>query len=109
MPGHEAARRARGRGPARARLADRARVVAAAVYDHESVTAVRVDRDVAAGAGLAVAHEAGRVEWRAQQAAAVERVGDRAGAVVAAVLEGAVAASVAVGRLGDRVRAGHHA
>ena len=96
VAGHEPRPRAPGVRPARARLSDGARVVTPAVDDHEGVSGVRVDRHVAAAAAYAVAHEAGGVQWGGQQAGSVQRVGDRAGAVVARVAEGAVAAAIAV-------------
>ena len=69
--------------PARARLLLGDRVEAFAVHHHQRVFGVRVDRDVLARARFAVGLETGRVLGRAQQAAAVQRVGDRARAVIA--------------------------
>src|ERR1700759_1457328 len=96
----ESARRAQRRAPARTALqrllvagrldrrgrhARRARGAPQAGDDREGVTRVRVDRDPRAGAGLAPLHEAARVQRAVEQRAAVEHVGDAAGAVVAVV------------------------
>src|SRR3954452_4301739 len=64
---------------------------------------VRIDGDPLALAGLAPAHEAGRVARPADQAGGVEREGDRARAVVAVVEEAPVAAAPLVRRARDRV------
>src|SRR4051794_32374996 len=90
-------------GPARARLADRAGVEAAVVDHHVGVAGGRVDRDVTAGARQALAHEAARVPRGAEQAGEVERKGDGARAVVAAVVVGAVPTAVLVGLARDPV------
>src|SRR5581483_7823045 len=85
---HVAARRAAAVAPARPAAAAGARrggVEAEPGDDHVGVAAVRVDRDPAAAAGAAPAHERGGVERLPEQAAAVERVADGAGAVVARV------------------------
>src|SRR5215210_5010724 len=108
MPHGVARRRARLPLPARAGALARG-VEAAAVDDHVRVPGVGVDRDVAAGPGGAVGHELARVLRRAQEAAAVERVGHGARAVVARVVEARVPAAVAVGLVGDPARGGDHA
>ena len=82
--------------PARAALGAAGRVEPPAVDHHVGVAGVCVDRDVPAPARLAVAHEAAGVERRVEQAAAVQRVGDRARAVVARVVPLAVPAAVLV-------------
>src|ERR1700761_737752 len=82
--------------PAGAGAADR--VEGEAADDHPGVLGVGVDRDPLARAGFAPGLEAGRVQRAFQQAAAVQRVGDGAGAVVAGGFEGAVAAAPDVGR-----------
>src|SRR3954447_11714370 len=110
----EAATRSEGRAPARPGAPrDRGGVVGAGVeakarHHHVRVAAVGVDADPAAGAALAEAGQAGRVERRQQQAPAVERVGDGARAVVAAVEPGeaAMAAAPAVA-LADQPVGGH--
>src|ERR1700744_2121267 len=93
--------------PARAGAADR--VEGEAADDHPSVFGVGVDRDPLARAGFAPGLEAGRVERAFQQAAAVQRVGDGAGAVVAGGFEGAVAAAPDVRGHRDRVGRGDRA
>src|ERR1700744_2757602 len=95
------------RVPARAGAADG--VEGEAADHHPGVFGVGVDRDPLAGAGFAPGLEAGRVERAFQQAAAVQRVGDGAGAVVAGGFEGGVAAAPDVGRVGDRVGGGDDA
>src|SRR3954447_25712120 len=70
--------------PARSAAGQRAGVAAPPVDDHEGVPGGRVDRAPAPGPRLAPAHEAGRVQRGREQPAGRERVGDRAGAVVAA-------------------------
>src|SRR3954454_4901500 len=80
-----------------------ARVEAQARDDHEGVARVRVDGGPAADSGLAPLHEEAGEERGAEQAAAVEHVGDRPGAVVRGVLELRVAAAVAVGLRGNGV------
>src|SRR4051794_10429061 len=72
------------------------------------MAAVGVDRVPGALAGTAPALEAARVERLLEDPAAVQRVADRAGAVVARVLPPAVAAAVAVRLGGDPVRRGDH-
>ena len=104
-----AARRAERARPARAAFLLGDRVEAFAVDDHEGVFGVGVDRDVLARAGFAVGLQLRGVLGRAEQAAAVQRVGDRARAVVAGRLEGAVAAAVDVRPRGDFVARGDHA
>ena len=97
------------RRPAVARPAAGAGVEPAAVDDHVDVAGVRVDRDPLARAGGAVAGEPARGARGLQQAAAAQRVGDRARAVVARVVERAVAAAVLVRRGGDPVGRRDHA
>ena len=92
-----AARRSDRARPARAGFLLGDRVEAFAVDDHERVFGVRVDRDVLARPGFAVGLQLGGVLGRAEQAAAVQRVGDRARAVIAGGLERAVAAAEHVG------------
>src|SRR4051812_6677270 len=109
VTGAEAARGALGLGPAGAAARDLAadRVVPHTGVepqsgdDHEGVARVRVDREPLALAPLAPAHERARVERAAgQEAGAAQRVGHGAGAVVARILDLAVAAAVLV-RLAD--------
>jgi hypothetical protein len=65
--------------------------------DHRvGVAGVRVDRDPLPRTPMAPRHEARGVERALEQAAAVEGIGDGAGAVVAAALEAGVAAAVDV-------------
>src|ERR1700744_1100731 len=90
--------------PARAGAADG--VEGEAADHHPGVFGVGVDRDPLAGTGFAPGLEAGRVERAFQQAAAVQRVGDGAGAVVAGGFEGAVATAPDVRGVGDRVGRG---
>src|SRR4051812_22538011 len=117
VPGPEAPGRARGRAPARAtleRLLELAGVraphrggagVKTQTSDHrEGVPRIGVDRDPFARALLAPLQEAAGVQRLIEQAAAVERVGDAAGAVVAVVLELTVAAAIDVWLVLDQVR-----
>src|SRR5690349_2158334 len=76
--------------------------------DHPGVAGVAVDGDPATRARFAPGGQAGRVERAFQQAAAVQRVADRARAVVARGFEGAVAATPDVGSRRDRVGGGDH-
>ena len=96
------------RSPARATVSKRRPSI-----DHEGMFGVRVDRDVPARSGFAVGLQPGGVLGRAEQSAAVQRVGDRARAVIALGLKRAVAAAVHVrpGRdfIGGRDHAGHDA
>src|SRR3954465_4616043 len=85
-----------------------ARVEAQAGDHHEDVAVVRVDRDPAAGTGVAPVHEAARGERRAHEAGAGERERDGARAVVARVLPGAVTAAPLVRGRGDRIAARDH-
>src|SRR4051795_9795439 len=104
---HVAARRATPVAPARPAAAAGARRrggEAQAGDDHIGVTAVRVHRDPAAAAAATPVHEGRGVERLPEEAAAVERVADGAGAVVARVVPLTVAAAVAVGLAGDLVR-----
>src|SRR6202020_2125153 len=71
--------------PGRAGTADG--VEGEAADDHPGVFGVGVDGDPLAGARFAPGLEAGRVERAFQQPAAVQRVGDGAGAVVAGGFE----------------------
>ena len=109
MAGLEAARGAQHRPPARTlrtrRVTCGAGVEPQARDDHEGVRGLRVDGDPGPGALLAPGEEAGRVERILDEAAAVQREGDGAGAVVAAGIEeaGAMAAAVLVGLPDDRV------
>ena len=98
--------RAHVRLPARALVGAPAGVEAQAGDDHEGVAGVGVDRDPLALAGLAPAHEAGRVERLVEHPGAVEGVGHRARAVVARVLPRAVPAAVLVRLGGDPVAGG---
>src|SRR4051812_23278984 len=102
----EAARRARLGPPARTALALAGGVEAQAGDDRVGVARVRVDRDPLAATACSPALEARRVERTAQQAAAVQRVADGTGAVVARVVERTVTAAVAVGLARDRVGRG---
>src|SRR6476646_683396 len=107
VAGYEAFRRVDpGVVPARAGAADG--VEGDAGDDHPGVAGVGVDRDPLAGPGFAPGLKAGRVKRAFQQAAAVQRVADRAGAVVTGGFEGAVAAAPDVGGGGDRVAGGDH-
>src|ERR687894_533065 len=101
-----ARRGARTRLPARAALVAPGRVEAAPVDDHVDVAGVGVDRHPAALARLAPAHEAAARERAVEQAGAVQRVGDGAGAVVAAVVPRTVPAAVLVRLAGDQVGGG---
>ena len=92
--------------PARAVRAAAARVEAQAGDRHVHVAGVRVDRDPLALAGLTPAEVVVRGERALQQAAAAQRVGDRAGAVVAGVDPAAVTAAPLVGELRDLVARG---
>ena len=83
MPDGEAGRRAHRLLPARAGLGAAARVEPQARDDHVDVAAVGVDGDPLALAGLAPAREGAGGHRAVEQVAAVERVGDRARAVVA--------------------------
>src|SRR5829696_968647 len=91
-----------GAGPGGVRVVHRG-VEAQAGHHHVGVAAVGVHGDPAPGTRLTPAHEGAARERRAQEAPAVERVGDGAGAVVAAVepagAEQLVPAAVAVGLL----------
>src|SRR4051812_22242837 len=101
---HDVARRgARLRAPARTVLAVARRVEPQAADDDEGVAGVRVDGDPRALAGLPEALELARVHRLREQAAAVQRVADGSGAVVARVLPAAVAAAVLVRLVGDGV------
>src|SRR3954447_19783803 len=80
-----------------------ARVEAQASDHHEDVAVVRVDRDPAAGTGVAPAHEGARGERRGHEARAGECERDGARAVVAVVLPGAMTATPLVRRGGDGV------
>src|SRR3954452_9738689 len=90
--------------PARAGLRAAGGVVASPADHHVGVTGVRVDRDPPAAARRAVGHELPRVERPREAPGAMEDVGDRPRAVVAAVGEGAMPAAEAVGAPGDPVR-----
>src|SRR4051794_4294974 len=94
--------------PAGAGAGARARVEAHVRDDHVDVTAVGVDRDPAAAAPDAPTGEVARDKWAVEQAGRVERVGDRARAVVARVVPVAVTAAPLVGGLGDLVAGGDH-
>src|ERR1700761_9400424 len=78
-------------------------VPAQARDDHVDVFLVGVDRDPLAGAGFAPGHEGAGDERRFEQPGTVQRVGDRAGAVVAGFLPGFVAAAPDVGGEADVV------
>src|SRR5215217_2654619 len=92
--------------PARAFLALAGRVEARA-RDHDvRVAGLAVDGDPLALARLAPAHEAGGVERLVEQPRAVKRVRHGARAVVARVLEVAVATAVLVRLVGDLVGRG---
>src|SRR5205807_218664 len=81
--------------------------VEAQARDHdEGVAAVRVDGDPLSLPGRAEALELARVLGLVEEAAAVERVGDGARAVVAGVVPRPVPAAVAVRLVGDLVRGG---
>src|SRR3954447_2251981 len=95
--------------PARAALVAPGRVEPAPVDDHVDVAGVRVDRDPAPAARRAPAHEAPRAQRAAEQPGAVQRVGDRARAVVARVVPLPVAATELVRLVGDAVARGDHA
>src|SRR5262249_13642670 len=102
MPGDEAFGRIDpGVVPARAGAADG--VEGDAGDHHPGVSGIGVDGDPLARARFAPGLEAGRVEWAFEEAAAVQREADRAGAVVAFRFEGTVAAAPDVGGGGDRV------
>src|SRR4051812_6033427 len=92
--------------PARAFLTRAGRVEARTRDDDVGVAGLAVDGDPLALAGLAPAHEAGRVERLVEQPGAVQRIRDGARAVVARVLEVPVAAAVLVRLVGDAVRGG---
>ncbi len=94
--------------PAGAGFRERDRVEAPAVDDHERVFGVRVDRDVPARPRFAVGLEARGVLRRAEQAAAVQRVGDRARAVIAVGDERAVPAAPDVWARRDFIGGGDH-
>src|SRR4051812_8063155 len=100
------ARAAPHRLPARARLRAPAGIEAEARDHHVGMAGVRVDRHPLAGAALPEGLETGRVARDLQQARAVQRVGDRARAVIAAVVPVSVAAAVAVGLGRDLVAGG---
>src|SRR4051794_1562443 len=107
VPDHEAFGRVDpGVVPARTGAADG--VEGDAGYDHPGVAGVGVDGDPLAGAGFSPGLQAGRVERAFEEAAAVQGVADRAGAVVAFGFEGAVAAAPDVWGGGDRVAGGDH-
>src|SRR3954453_1423713 len=93
VPDRVARRRARVGLPAGAVLGPPGGVEAAAVDHHVDVAGGGVDRHPAAAAGAAPAHEVAGRERGAEIARAVQRVGDRARAVVAAVVPLAVAAA----------------
>src|SRR3954466_6553488 len=103
--GEAGVRAPRGGLPARAALRP-ARVEAQPRDDHERVSAVREDRYPLAGPPLAVVLELGRDERRVQKPRAGQRERDRAGAVVALVAPGAVAAAPFVRLGGDLVAGG---
>jgi hypothetical protein len=90
--------------PAPAHGAPRARVETQPRDDHVHVTAVGVDRHPGAGTGLAPARERAGRHRVVEQARAVQRVGHGARAVVARVVEVAVAAAVLVRLALDLVR-----
>src|SRR3954467_3349767 len=92
--------------PARAGAADG--VEGDAGDDHPGMAGIGVDGDPLAGTRFSPGLEAGRVERAFEEAAAVQRVADRARAVVAFRFEGAVAAAPDVGGGGDRVAGGDH-
>src|SRR3954454_1016087 len=97
MPRDVRAARAGRLAPPRTALAGPGRVEPQA-GDHEvGVAGVRVNRDPDSTARKSPPHERARMERARDQAAAVERVADRPGAVVSAVLPRAVPAAVAVG------------
>src|SRR5256885_17083342 len=103
MPRGEAAVRARAVVPARAATGSGALGVDALSGVEAQpgdvcvgVAGVRVDGDPLALAAEAPVHEGARVERRAEQAAAVQRVRDRAGAVVGRVAGKARGAAVTV-------------
>src|ERR1700742_3980954 len=75
---------------------------------HVGVAGVGVDGDPAAFAFFAPALQRARGEGAEEELAAVEGVGDRARAVVAAGAEARVAAAVDVGLEADLVRRGDH-
>src|SRR3954451_307498 len=97
------------RAPARALTPGHRRVEANPRDHQEHVTGVRVDGEPVALAALAPAVIAARGHRALDEVPAVQRVADRARAVVAARLEARVPASVAVaGALGDVVRRPDH-
>src|ERR1700761_6341396 len=77
--------------------------------DHVDVFLVGVDRDPLAGAGFAPGQEGAGDERRFEQAGAVQRVGDRTGAVVPRFLPGFVTAAPDVGGEADVVGGGDQA
>ncbi len=101
---HEAGGRALRDLPARSRRAGG--VEAEARDDQEGMRWVGIDGDPSPGAGQSPALEARRGERRAEQAGAVEDVGDRSRAVVCGVGEAGVPTAVAVGLVPDRVAGG---
>src|SRR4051794_10795691 len=102
-----ATRAAPHRLPARARLRAAAGVEAQARDHHVGVARVRVDRHPLPRATLAEGLELRGVARPVEQARAVQRIGDRARAVVAGVVPRSMAAAVAVGRLRDLVAGGN--
>src|SRR3954454_20865795 len=92
--------------PARAGLRPAAGVEADSGDDHVGVAAVGVHGRPLAGARGAPAHEVTGRLGHVEQPGAVQRVGDRAGAVVPAVLPLAVPAAVDVRLRGDLVAGG---
>ena len=91
-----AVRRAHVGLPARAGLRATAGVEADAGDDHVGVAGLAVDRHPLARSGLAERLQSRRVARDGQQVRAVQRVGDRARAVIAGVVERSVAAAVLV-------------
>src|ERR1700748_2610938 len=84
-------------------------VEAEAGDNHVDVFLVGVDRDPLARARFAPGGEGAGDERRFEQFAAVQRVGDRAGAVVTGRLPGEVAASPYIGGGANVVGGGDHA
>src|SRR5437764_12647784 len=70
--------------------------------DRESVAGPRINCDPASATALAIAHEIARRQRRRQQSRAMQCVGDRARAIVAAIVKRAVAAAPDVGLAANR-------
>ena len=84
------------RRPTTRGIVRRSSVQAKAGDDGEGVTAPNIDRDPLAPAAITVTSQIVRTQRRANKASAGQCIGNSAGAVIAAVIEGAMAAAVSI-------------